>query len=200
MWRASQDPEPRLLPLPSEPVPVGARGARASGCGRMGGGTAPMRSRATFGVRRPERLSSRAPSYGKPGPRREPSGSVPAPLSPARGHLLAARPLRGARRQRPARATWPFKGRWLGPPATRLAFPRLSGAPSREGGPAQRLLPLLSLPLLPPLSLGVVVPAGRLLGAGCCRGPAGAKFCRRGTVTVLPPESVPLSSVEKRKK
>lgn len=135
---------------PSEPVPVGARGARASGCGRMGGGTAPMRSRATFGVRRPERLASRAPSYGQPGPRREPSGSGPAPLRPARGHLLAARPLRGARRQRPARATWPFKGRWLGPPATRLALPRLCGAPSREGGPAQRLLPLRSLSPSPP--------------------------------------------------
>lgn len=38
VWRASQDPEPRLLPLPSEPVPLGARGDRASGWGRMGGG------------------------------------------------------------------------------------------------------------------------------------------------------------------
>lgn len=149
----ARKPGPRAATAPSPPRSRCLWGRGELGlvaAAGWGGGTAPMRSRATFGVRRPERLASRAPSYGQPGPRREPSGSGPAPLRPARGHLLAARPLRGARRQRPARATWPFKGRWLGPPATRLALPRLCGAPSREGGPAQRLLPLRSLSPSPP--------------------------------------------------
>lgn len=50
MWRASQDPELRPLPLPSEPVPVGARGALASGWGRMGGWDGPGALKGHFRV------------------------------------------------------------------------------------------------------------------------------------------------------
>lgn len=111
-------------------------------------------------------------------------------------------PLRGARRQRPARATWPFKGRWLGPPATPLAYPRFFGDPSREGGLAQRLLPFIST-FLPPLSPSVVVlaRAPSLVPASTAAPPAlpGAKFCRRGTVTVLCPKSAPFFSRGKKK-
>lgn len=40
---------------------------------------------------------------------------------------------------------------------------------------------------------------GALLGARFHRGPASAKFCRRGTVTVLPPESALLLPKGKKK-
>lgn len=86
-------------------------------------------------------------------------GPSPRPSAPPGGQSPAARPTRGAPRQRPERPTWPCEGRRRGPPATRLAFMRLFGAPSREAGPAQRLPPPSSTPFQPPLSPIVVVPA-----------------------------------------
>lgn len=81
-------------------------------------------------------LWAREPQVG-----REPSrggrgqGPAPRPAAAPGGSSPAARPTRGARWQRPARATWPFEGRRPGPPATWQAPPRLFQAPTR-GGPS----------------------------------------------------------------
>lgn len=158
---------------------------------------------ATVGLRHSEPFALRAPSCERAGPRRARVGSGPAPLSPAGGHPLAARPTRGARRQWPAQPTWPCKGRRPGPPATLLAFPGLHGAPVARG-PAQRLLPLRCSTLLPPLSSpSVVVPAGTPAlvptAAAAPPAPPGAEFCRRVAVTVLPLDSALFFSREKKK-
>lgn len=166
-------PEPRLLPLSSEPVPVGARRARVCG---PGGWVSRTNRTASVGPRHPEPLALRAPSCERAGPRRARVGSGPAPLSAAGGHPLAARPTRGARRQWPAQPTWPCKGRRPGPPATLLAFPGLYGAPSREGPSTAAASPSLFHSPSP----SIVVPQrggpGRdaRLGAHHCRVPAGA--------------------------
>lgn len=114
--------------------PWGAPGAPAGGPSRAEGGSA---GRAELLV--PGLGPSRWPREPQVG--REPSrggrgqGPAPSPAVAPGGSSPAARPTRGARWQRPARATWPFEGRRPGPPATWQALPRLFQAPTR-GGPS----------------------------------------------------------------
>lgn len=187
-------PGPRLLPLPSEPEPVGGRGELGL-VARDGRGVGrPDAPRSPWGAEAYGSCRSWVPSCEKAGLRQAAAGSGPAPLGPATGPLSRGPAYARAPAARATAGDVALRGAAAGPTCRPAAFPRLPGAPSHEASPAERLRSLLSsTPLLPPLSPTVVVPAGASFStpAGSSGAPPSApSFGRRGGVIVFS-ESVP---------
>lgn len=141
-----------------------------------------------------------AGGLGSPSPRRRrvvrglglggrQQGPAPRPSAPPGVDPPAARPTREHGGSGRSGRRGPVRGG--GPTHLPLGWPARDflEPPSREAGPAQRLLPLSSTPLLPPLSPIVVVPARAPFSAPAApQAPPGVEFCGRGAVTALPLE------------
>lgn len=148
MRRVSRDPRAAAA---SSSLRAGARGGRGelavvAGARRGSGWVGWTHPAATLGLRRPEPLALRAPTYERTGPQWAPAGSGPEPLSPARGPLCRGPAYARGRAAAAGAGDVALRGAVAGPTCHPLPFPRLFGAPTRERGPVQRLL-LFSLPL-----------------------------------------------------